>query len=137
MPDPISFCFVTYKEWVIFFSFWEVIRDFCEKFFHFWISSKKRIFTEMKLLQEPILILKIWHWNCLLTLIESIYKDKNICWVGFSLLTNKYYLESVYKFSLFVIPAKAGTQNVLKRLDSRFHGNDKKRPLRHLWTDTI
>src|SRR4030042_7167262 len=36
------------------------------------------------------------------------------------------YLESVYKFSLFVIPAKAGIQNVLKTLDSRFHGNDKK-----------
>jgi len=47
------------------------------------------------------------------------------------------YLESVYKSSLFVIPAKAGIQNVLKTLDSRFHGNDKKRRLQHLWTDTI
>jgi hypothetical protein len=25
-----------------------------------------------------------------------------------------------------VIPAKAGIQNILKTLDSRFHGNDKK-----------
>ena len=39
------------------------------------------------------------------------------------------YLVSVYKFSFFVIPAKAGIQNVLKRLDSRFHGNDKKREI--------
>jgi len=45
-------------------------------------------------------------------------------------------LVSVYKFSLSVIPAKAGIQNVLKTLDSRFHGNDKKRRLQHLWTDT-
>ena len=34
------------------------------------------------------------------------------------------------------MPAKAGIQNVLKRLNSRFHGNDKKRRVRHLWTDT-
>jgi hypothetical protein len=45
-------------------------------------------------------------------------------------------LEPVYKFSLFVIPAKAGIQSVSKRLDSRFHGNDKKGRLRHLWTDS-
>ena len=38
-------------------------------------------------------------------------------------------LVSVYKFSFFVIPAKAGIQNVLKRLDSRFHGNDNKREI--------
>ena len=44
---------------------------------------------------------------------------------------------SVHKVDYFVIPAKAGIQNVLKRLDSRFHGNDKKRPLRYLWTDSI
>ena len=46
------------------------------------------------------------------------------------------YLESVYKLTLFVIPAKAGIQNPWKRLDSRFHGNDKKRRLHHLWTGT-
>jgi hypothetical protein len=35
-------------------------------------------------------------------------------------------LESVHKSSLLVIPAKAGIQDQLEKLDSRFHGNDKK-----------
>ena len=34
------------------------------------------------------------------------------------------YLESVYKVLFFVIHAVAGTHNLLKFLDSRFHGND-------------
>ncbi|MCJ7705325.1 MAG: hypothetical protein MUO28_07265, partial [Desulfobacterales bacterium] len=46
------------------------------------------------------------------------------------------YLESVYKVSSFVIPAEAGIQNPLKTLDSRFHGNDGERQIRHLWTST-
>jgi len=33
---------------------------------------------------------------------------------------------SVHKVDYFVIPAKAGIQNRLKSLDSRFHGNDGK-----------
>jgi hypothetical protein len=53
----------------------------------------------------------------------------------FSLETrSNFELMSVYKFILIVIPADAGIQNALKRLDSRFHGNDKKRRLQHLWT---
>ena len=40
------------------------------------------------------------------------------------------YIVVVPKCFLFVIPAKAGIQNYLKTLDSRFHGNDSQRLLK-------
>ena len=36
-----------------------------------------------------------------------------------------FYTESVYKFNLSVIPAKAGIHYLLKNLDSRLRGNDE------------
>ena len=37
----------------------------------------------------------------------------------------------VSRASVYVVPATAGTKNILKRLDSRFYGNDKFFKLRH------
>jgi len=64
-------------------------------------------------------------------------------WVEEASLPWYLYLVSVYKFSLFVIPAPYHVQGKLRRvsrlcpcegrellrLDSRFHGNDKKRKI--------
>ncbi len=36
---------------------------------------------------------------------------------------------SVFIVPLVVIPAKAGIQDQLKRLESRFHGNDRKKTM--------
>jgi len=44
--------------------FFEEIRDFCEKSFHFWISLNERSSRRSPQLQELAVSIKIWYQIC-------------------------------------------------------------------------